>query len=278
MERISKSKMVCLFNCPMNYYFKYMNRAKKTDIVDDKFIVAGIEVHEKIEKVYDKIDDSIMDEEGHVQIFLLNQAFGEPVTKIPESIEIIKTARDNFVDWQLDMNEKVGGFYRPYDVEKFVKCVIDQEFIDKFVGDRKGSNAEKIRNMSPLDQPYLVNGFIDRVDLINGEYSIMDYKSKTKSVKAWELALYSLMASIDLKYDISHVSCWGYKDASYYYRKLKINNIDFALYKILEYNKLVNRYKRMGFKKKESKWICEWCEYKQLCQKTNKKETIMGED
>ena len=275
MERLSKSKIISLINCPLSYWFKYLSGMDKTDESDDMYQVAGTEVHDRLDKLYDQIEDNIYDMPLMDQIFLLDQAYGKAETDNPGSNEIIEKGRDNFIDWQLRMNKKIGAFYRPHDKEQHVEFRINQKFIDKFVAGKKGSNADKIRAAKRLSQPYMMNGYIDRVDCINGEYSVMDYKSKTTSVKAWELALYAIMASIDLEYPISHVSCWGYKDDSYFYRKLTVNNINFALLKILEYDKNLARYKRLGFKKIENKWSCGWCEYKELCKTLKKSETIM---
>lgn len=275
IQRLSKSKIIALQNCPLGYWFKYISGLKKTDKSDDKFQIAGLTVHDKLDKIYDLVEDNIYDMAVIDQIFLLDQAYGKSESGNPESDEIIDRGRDNFIDWQLNMNKKIGAFYRPHEKEQHVQFRINQDFIDRFVGDRKGSNADKIRAAKRLSQSYCVHGYIDRIDYIDGEYSIMDYKSKTSSVKAWELALYAIMASVDLEYPISHVSCWGYKDNSYFYRKLTVNNINFALLKILEYDRNLARYKRLGFKKIENKWSCGWCEYKQLCETIKKSDTIM---
>ena len=263
--------------CPLNYWFYYISKYEKTNTSDDKFQLAGIKVHERLDKLYKDLDDSMVDLPIMDRVVKLGNAFGESDTENPEANEIIDIARENYISWQIKMDKKIGKLYRPYAREKFVQFVLTPDFIDKFTEGRESANVKKIRNMPKLEVPILMRGYIDRVDFINDEYSIMDYKSKTSSVHAWELALYALGASINLKLPIKSVSCFGYKDGSYFYRPLKESNVDFALYKILEFNKNLKRCEEKGFKRKRGPFVCSWCEYQDLCNKIDIKETIRND-
>lgn len=272
MFKLSKSRMGTLFSCPLNYYFKYILKPSKTDKVEDHYLTAGLYIHETLENIYTKInEDEYINLDIIDKIEYLIDKFDLNITGDPLVDEITKLACDNFIKWQCKMDRKYNGYYKPFMTEKYVEMELSQDFINFFIENYPNLAASiKIKNLPKLEEPIILNGYIDRVDYLNNEYSILDYKSKVTSIKAYELALYTLMASVNLKLPITHVSVFGYKDGSYTYKKIKPNNIIFGLYKIIDFMNLKNKYENIinRFPRKKG-FFCRWCEWQTLCQKYN---------
>lgn len=271
MFRLSKSKMSTLFGCPLKYHLNYDIKPPIDSETEDHYLKAGIYLHETLEKIYSKIDEEkylsldIID-----KVEYLEEKFDLAITGDELIDEITKAGLNNFIAWQTKMDRQCDGYYKPYAVEKSVQMVITQDFIDAFIiGYEKIAAVNKIKNLPDLKEPVLLNGFIDRVDCINKEYSILDYKSKISAVKAYEMSLYALMAAVDLKLPVKKISVWGYKDGSYSYKNIKPNNIIFGLYKITEFMDMRERYenKLKRFPRKKG-FACRWCNWQKLCAKS----------
>jgi len=276
MLTLSKSKIKSLIDCPLKFRFNYIDDPKpeKDTILDDKYLIAGLEIHDRLDKIYDKIDEQKYKNMDIIEkIEYLDDLFGDAETENLEANEIINIARKNFIEYQINLDKEFNkDLAKPYKKELFAKFIITDNFIKKFIEPRKDSTTgKKIRNLNPLNEDILIRGYIDRIDQFpDNTYGILDYKSKTTSVTIWELSGYMLMASIHLNLpEINKIGCWGYKDSSYFYRPVKVQNIDYFLFKVLEFKNNYDKYQKLGRWPRKRGFMCRFCEWQKLCKKYN---------
>lgn len=234
--KLSASSMKTVDQCPLKYYYQYIEKAPKREWSHLKL---GNLVHKALE-IFHKM---ILKGDNRPLGQIMKDAFAKArVEEKIDSSDILMEAKALLGDYLKSIKNKmpnVRGIEVPFKIK--------------------------------IAENVLVRGFIDRVDVLNdGMFHIVDYKTtkNEKYLDAFQLLVYGLW----LKHKKPEVSKFK---ASYILLKHKskyksymfnVNDIDNCKKKVLGFAEKINNNKA------ENKWVpvptrlCNWCDFMPICK------------
>jgi putative RecB family exonuclease len=262
MGRYSHSKLSCFEQCPFRFKLKYIDKIKPEI---EKSIEAhlGTAVHEALEWIYTEAKQK---KSATIEETLLyyTEAWKR---EFSDSIEIVKsefTAEDYFnkgVQFLLSYHKKHFPFQDgTLEIEKHIKIDL-------------GENKE-----------HKIQGFIDRL-VFNSEknsYEIHDYKTaaqlptQEKMDQDRQLALYSIAIKESFGQDKEVTLVWHYLAHDTKIESTRTNQqLEQLKQEIIE---LIHKIEATQNFPREKSMLCNWCEYKNICQEMLKQEKIKQYD
>ena len=237
--------------CPKKYHFRYI---EKPDIEEQKHSATelGSCAHKLLELFHGEINNGSIDLEQYPS--LMKKCFVTAVKEFDLALLEEKT-------WTPD-GDKIGLAHLREIMQSYLDK-IRKEGLPKVIGIEEPFHFN-------LDERSSVRGFIDRVDdMGDGVYRVVDYKTTkdAKYLSGFQLLVYA--KALRVKYpDLKKVL------GSYIMLKHNCKNIDFeySLYDIEECEKKLLK-KALSIHGEEV-WVkkpsllCNWCDYKGLCQDT----------
>jgi len=260
---LSPSSVKTYEQCPRKYYYNYIKKLPKKEMIH---LHLGTFCHDILEKfhialptsdiVCDSEDGSScksFDETGkciHIYRKLMNKIFPERKKILAEKENIILPKAQLM------------------DAQAMIKNYIDNLDTDTVNGilynERKFCFA--------LTDKYMANGIMDRIDVRDGVYYLVDYKTNknAKYMEPFQLYVYGLALDTynDIDGDTSTIHAL--------YKMLRLNRE--LPYKVGQYEKDECKRKLIEYGDKitaDQKWImksgplCNWCDYKDICFNPN---------
>jgi CRISPR/Cas system-associated exonuclease Cas4 (RecB family) len=170
-KKFSPAGLSTYIDCPLQFYFKYIADLKETKSVEEAFSAAelGTILHNTLDAVYETIlinnENKLIEKEEIKSLITKIDDFVETefknkykISKLDGSQIIIKNVIKNYVQSVLKRDE----FYAPF----YIVSKEDDKYFAEIDIDLK-ENPFKIG----------ISGIIDRVDLKDGIYRIVDYKT-----------------------------------------------------------------------------------------------------
>lgn len=175
-ERLSKglspTALATYLNCPLDYYFKYILGLREKDEIDEELgaDVFGKIVHDVLEELYkpyvggvpdfNKIEEELDDVlKGQIKKLMKNRWIKTGKNQL--HIRIIKTLLKRFIAIDnafIEETLKNGGSFEILELEEELERSISLEIKDEVIDIK-------------------LKGFADRVDKVNNEVRIIDYKT-----------------------------------------------------------------------------------------------------
>jgi hypothetical protein len=272
---LSPTALSTYLNCPLDFYFKYILGLREDDEIDEEMgaDVLGNIIHIVLEDLYKPYIGNVPDFSkirANMDL-VLRKVISEKMknrwikTGINQmNIQIIETLLDKFL--KLD--------------QSFIEEQIKNKNKFEIVKLEEGLNRTYEMDMNGDVYKVKIKGFADRIDRINNQLRIIDYKTgkvdKLKNVEvekvftdsAWSKGLQLLMyqAMYDNFNDPSlEVGIIGFRDLGKYFQKLQLKKADKEDVSDLFLAGLEGLLKEMLFDDKEiihnpkSKW-CKFCE------------------
>lgn len=158
-------------NCPMMFYFKYIEKIQKPDKTEDRDDAAffGTVYHDSMKRIYQNFTGKVLKIEDFKE--LSNKEFIKQ--KVEEAIEQeIPGAANNTIENQDSIISEV--------IQKYVKLSLEY---DKKQVPFTITNLEEKFNFESGEKNredgffFKISGIIDRVDLKDGVYRVLDYKT-----------------------------------------------------------------------------------------------------
>jgi CRISPR/Cas system-associated exonuclease Cas4 (RecB family) len=285
---ISPTEINTYLNCSLMYYFKYVERIRKPDRTEDLDDAAffGNLYHDTMRRLYDEYKGKVLNEEDFNKIAdrdLIKKKVAEAIeNEIPGASDktssndnsVISEVIQRYVELSLD-----------YDKEQVPFTIISLE--ERYSVDIKDINDSNIALCK-------ISGLIDRVDLKDGVFRVLDYKtgkvvSKANSFESLfetdrkielnaitQVLLYALMfdktednhvcpgllsiseiiSRPDYKLNINKQSFNGFDNES---RKLFISLLSEKIYEL--------RNSDIDFVQTITEDNCKYCDYKLICMK-----------
>ena len=191
-------------------------------------------------------------------------------------VDKIKEAEVEAMTKGVKLHKIFDNYYDLKDITKAIqKENLDQDFMDKY--------GDHITHFMDFNSKYKLipivketkydldnfTGIIDRVDIIDNEYAIIDYKSSSgTSIENYmkELLLYAHLIQEGKKIVIGKVGIFFTTNNKFIVESITQSQIDFNLFEIKEEIKL---YEEMINNKQFPKTYtnCHWCGYKEMCKK-----------
>lgn len=237
--KLSASSMKTYDQCPKKYYYNYITREKRLEW--DHFSLGNL-CHKALEIFH--------------EIYMKDGAKKQSLSKLMS--HSFKEARKDFEDVNLNIIAEAKDL-----VQKYLKVISASE-MPLVKGVESSFNFH-------LSDDVLIRGFLDRIDIMkNGDFHILDYKTtkNTKYLDPFQLLIYSLW----LKREYPHVK---QLKASYvllrHNSKLKsydfnLEDIDKCKKKILDYGVKINASKKEDVWKMIPGPLCNWCDFKKICE------------
>jgi len=256
---LSPSSVKTYEQCPRKYYYNYIKKLPKKDFTH---LHLGTFCHDILEQFHIALPQTNLkcshedgnscekfDKDGkcvHIYRKLMNKIFPERKKILAEKENII-LQKEQLMDAQ-----------------KMVKNYIDNLDIETV----NGVLYNERRFMFPLTDKYMANGIMDRIDMRDGVYYLVDYKTNknAKYMEPFQLYVYGL--ALDTYDDIDG-------DTSTIHALYKMLRLDRELsYKVTQYEKDECKRKLIEYGDKiteDQKWImkagplCNWCDFKEIC-------------
>jgi hypothetical protein len=268
--------------CPLKFYYKYIEKIKNEEnlleTLDFQFL--GNLFHNTAEYIYNDFKNKLNLKE-EIEFKLKDKKY------IPSKInEALKSLKYNSKHLNSELTNGKILVVKEL-VEKSIKQLlsIDKNLPNLEIVELEKAFKKKYR-VSKIDKEVYVRGFIDRVQKLDGEYVLVDYKtgkfhldyssfadlfdsSKETKKDIFQCLLYCLMNNDE--YPNSKPAIYGLKD--FYKPKFefmiqpKRGEIDMDEFK-LQFEELVENIldKENNFKQTERIANCEFCEYKEVCR------------
>lgn len=256
-EWFSYSKLATYDSCPKKYYYRYIEKPNiKTDSVILQNMQDGTNFHKFAENLF--------------KILKKNRN---------------KLHENNFMNEHFkDKLDNVGPYEKTFfSLEEFkLKNHIENNTVDNFLP--KFVEKKVVGNIGE----FKFIGYIDRVNYIkdvstdfdsNGTYSVFDYKGQKGNLTPLrkQLIIYSLLLSMEIKQPVEHMGAYFYKNGEYWDSKIKNVSLNSTM-------KFIDKNCRSiitddVFNKTDNTYICENCEYKELCSPSFTKKrhiTLLG--
>lgn len=255
LPRFSYSKFEVLKNCPYQYDLKY-NQGKYSEDTS-----LALELGSICHYVLEQKGKALVTGEA-VNYELLNSYLenGNEIEdeKTKEKLLGIQMLRKKYFEVWFEPDNASGRTYE--DKMKIFQKVLHTEMND--------SEWEPLYFEKPFefvwDNRVIIHGFIDRIDVKDGEYKTLDYKTSKKTYDQKKLAT-SLQFGI---YALAILNEFGKLPAESEYRFILLNESQYALTKgwekriIAAINKLIDMVeenKKSGFWKPAPSPLCHWC-------------------
>ncbi|MEM4336787.1 MAG: PD-(D/E)XK nuclease family protein [Candidatus Woesearchaeota archaeon] len=186
-KRIQSPSSINVYKrCPRRYYYQYIVGLPTKDSI---YSVKGKLVHTILEKFFD-IDIKHFSEENYKKelLYYMKNLFNACWLKSLENFENVGAKEKDLIEARQEIAEMLANWL--------------QVFFEKI--EKEGSFKEAFNKLKPVErekeyvsQNYLVKGFIDVIENINGEIKIIDYKTSkdfelTPEYKL-QLAIYALL-------------------------------------------------------------------------------------
>lgn len=197
--------------------------------------------------------------EEYVKMFLGQKMQTETIKQLP-TIKNHPTI-ENFVKLELDRIENVGSVYE--DVEHYIEVTINLEDLIEMDGEWE-KVAQQIQQLTHFQFSKLtLKGFIDRVDDLNGDKILIDYKTGSlEYVDMDEMWFYALLWWLKYGQIPKFVVLYGLKEGKMkwdvidesrlkqYYKQvlIRIKNIIISILKFLESGELKKNCKKCWWK------------------------------
>lgn len=260
---LSPSSVKTYEQCPRKYYYNYIKKLPKKEMIH---LHLGTFCHDVLEQFHIALPDAniVCDSEDgtscedydkneqcvHVYRRLMNQIFPERKKVLAEEEKII-LPKQQLTEAQIMVKDYIENL----DYETASSVLYNER---KFV--------------FPLTDKYMANGIMDRIDVRDGVYHLVDYKTNknAKYMEPFQLYVYGLALDTydDIDGDTSSIVAL--------YKMLRLNRE--LPYKITPYEKDECKRKLIEFGDKitsDQKWImkagplCNWCDYKDICFNPN---------
>ena len=236
--KLSASSIGTFEKCPKKYHYRYIDKPNVPE-KDWSFLEFGKCAHRALELF-------------HIDL----------MENVREPADYGNVMRVSFKEALKEHDQKVLSSEMPY-----LKEVL-QDYLDVILKDGLPQvvSAELDFNFKIGD--YIVRGFIDRVDKLgDGEYHVVDYKTNKnpKYLTNFQLLLYALAVKekfpdaklihgsyVLLKHK-SELKSWTFNDSDY----------QGAIDKILKTGRSIDTN---VFWEKKPSVLCNWCDYKSICQ------------
>lgn len=216
---MSFSKFECFFTCKRKYFYKYIKNLSQPKIDEIPF---GTILHESLKEYYD--NNKTFDKNKFNKIFLDKCGNKYRINK-----EIILLFLDTFAK---NENERFKQGWSIYALEQKINTSFD------------GINLE---------------GIVDRIDLKEGVYAIIDYKSGKIPQSSFQLAFYELLSGAQESY------YYDLKTTFSLIKPSKTKSKDELKKKLNELKNISNE--NINFEKNASTQACEYCPYMLICKK-----------
>lgn len=223
----SVSKLTDFYNCPYRFYFQYGLRVKPRSVAELKAADLGNILHEVLEKYVRAMDVNESDE--------VTRKSAEKCFTNAVSDDFYKAMRTNL--------QLVGTLEQLKDESLRMCSVVKKQlaasqFVNKATELEFGSNAD----LPPVEVDYgegkfLLIGKIDRVDVKDGRFIVIDYKSGAGAAHFSEKDLYighKLQLLVYVK--AVQTSFEGYAPAGFYYFNMHNNFTDVNEESVYVYN------------------------------------------
>lgn len=234
-EPLSSSKLKDFLDCKRKFYYRYIKKLKSHDIsIMPKAFEIGVLLH-------DVFKNTLTPEASYNSKKEMYEAI---------STELFKRANKNeFLIFEANLwMERLSKFIS-YEFERLKEVKILE--VEKSFGTKENR---------VIFEEFNLTGRIDRVDLINGEEFIIDYKVKSSEVKVneddFQLIFYSIAK------DTPNAFFYDVKRA----RLVRENNLSEKI-DILREKLGLLKEKEINFSKCENKSICNFCDYKVMCER-----------
>lgn len=296
LSQISPTALSNYIKCPLRFYFSQIARINETDEItenaDDAML--GSVVHEVLQKIYEQFPKK---QKIEIQQFsnILKTDFDPLIVDAFENIRNKKISKENLQFGKNRLAFEVVKNYINEFLSKEENLICNNELIPLGFELKCRTNLQLDPNTSKCIELY---GVIDRIDILNGDLRILDYKSgsvKQKELefsdvkhlfidpnlsKSLQLMCYSLLfyeQTEDLK---SKIERNGFIPAIIPFKSHE-NTIDLLYNKenilsistILEFKEELRHFlnnilsDNLVFSPTSEEKNCEYCPYKTICQK-----------
>lgn len=214
---LSFSRLECFLECKRMYFYKYIENLYPPNTNEKPF---GTILHNSLKNYYDK--HKIFDKNEFEKIFL-----NECENKYKIQKELILLSLDTF---EKNENQRFSDGWGIFALEKELNANIN------------GVNLK---------------GIIDRIDVKNGNYAVIDYKSGKIKENSFQLAFYELLSGANESY------YYDLKDTFSLIKPKKTKSKEELKEKLDELK--TEFQNRVNFERNLSK--CEYCPYTLICKK-----------
>lgn len=178
---ISPSSINTYLNCPLMYYFRYIEKIKEPDKLEEKEDAAyfGSVFHESMNFLYESLPKRVLTERD-LDYINNEQNINAAIKKAISSVLKIEEENIDIDQSNTLLAEVVHKYVKlmmDFDKKELPLTIIDLESSHHFM--MEINTGEEIINCK-------IEGIIDRIDLKDGVYRVLDYKTGkiTKSVKS----------------------------------------------------------------------------------------------
>lgn len=227
--------------CKRKYYLEYIHKIKEhSTSLKPKGYELGSMVHKTLESAYRSFDVN------NINFELIKSLFEKQINHNPFLLldkEVFLKRLNTFVEFEAKRFENKD--LKVLDIEK--------DFKFNFNG-------------------IVLKGSIDRIDKLDDEYLLIDYKTSS-SLKVDSLKTYD--SSVDFQLEFYYLACielFGYEKIKAYYYDLNSSRLleEIVLLEKLELLKTIFvelKTKKVNFEKCEKISICQYCEFKTICDR-----------
>ncbi len=236
-EVLSATKLDTLLTCRRKFYFRYIEKlGEAKNPLESSNAQLGLKLHKALERVF--VKNLKIKDEIELLILLRRELLVQGVSELEEF---------ELESWLVLLKTLVSNEKRRYD--EGYRIYANELTLD--------SSFEGFR----------ISGKIDRIDIKEGLFSIIDYKSgdigklirqKIDNMKNFQLEFYYLLASTLGR--VGEVSYYDLKNA-------KLHDEPMLEEKIEQLKRILNKFKKpiTNFDMCEKKSSCTFCPYKKLC-------------
>ncbi|MDD4333762.1 MAG: ATP-dependent DNA helicase [Candidatus Pacebacteria bacterium] len=256
-SHFSFSQLVAFQSCPLQYKYSHILKIQSKGKPSFSF---GKTIHNTLCR-FVSLDAQVFDSE---QKHLFRKDEKERKKANLSLEDLLRVYDEEWIDAWFDSKEHKEE-YR----EKGKGILINfyKEFIER------DSSILSMQNELALEKVFSLNlkgykfvGAIDRIDTINNEVEIIDYKTgnakKTLATSdKFQLEIYNLAARKVFNLKPDKLTYYYVEDGKYLSFKPKENSVEKTEEKILN---IIEKIKRSNFKPTAG-WQCEYCDYKNIC-------------
>jgi len=238
LDNLSATKLNTLLSCRRQFYFRYIKKIEEPkNAIEDSNTQVGLKLHKTLERVFNS--KSMQKDENTLFEFLKAELLSDISCELEEF---------ELESWLLRLKKIVANEKRRFEEGYRV--------------------YENELSLNTLFEGFKINGKIDRIDIKDDKFYIIDYKSgdvdkllrqKPESMTNFQLEFYYLLAT-DRIGEVDGVYYYDLKDAMLKAEPLlseKIEKLKIILKSLKE--------PISSFDMCEKKSICLYCPYKKLC-------------
>lgn len=296
VKRISPTAISTYIKCPLRFYFTYVARIKEADEITENAddAILGTVIHEVLQKIYEQFPKKQKIDIDQFQA-VINQDMDALIFNAFENLKDQKITRENLQFGKNRLAFEVIKNYLKDFLKKEAKLIKENELIP--LGFETKASVQ-VKLQSPIKENIELYGVIDRIDCLNEDLRILDYKSgkveprelkfsqmielftEPKLAKSLQLMCYSLLFSeqseeyqeiIKEKGFISGIISFKSEDvlnSCLYNGNNVINGNNIAEFKDTLSQFLSTVFSpEIGFSAIEDEVNCEYCPYKTICLK-----------